>query len=240
MLAINLYPMRHASFLLPVLLLGACTLISPYSITFTNTPDSVIDPSSSTLDFVVSAPTLAYISGVSCEGAEPLEILPVESKDLEVNTVHKLPLSLLKDQPTGAKCEITVTAYDRTTTDRSSQTIELTMNGIPLSKEGAMCGGIAVIQCAEGLTCDMPENPTTSDASGTCVVTDTSSDKSEEDSSEDSAVENTDEASVETTETVESTVTTDTSVDSSTSVEVVPTEQDATDDTVDTTTTPVQ
>lgn len=214
--------MRHASFLLPVLLLGACTLISPYTITFTNTPDSVIDPSSGTLDFVVSAPTLAYISGVSCEGAEPLELLPVESKDMEVNTVHKLPLTLLKDQASGAKCEITVTAYDRTTTNRSSETIELMMNGIPLAKEGEMCGGIAVIQCAEGLSCDMPENPTTSDASGTCVVTDTSSDQSEEESSEDSAVEN--------TETVESTVTTDTSVEDTTAVEVP----------VDTTTTPAQ
>lgn len=232
MRTINFHPMRHASFLLPVLLLGACTLISPYSITFTNSPDSVIDPSSATLDFVVSAPTLAYISGVSCEGAEPLELLPVESKDMEVNTVHKLPLTLLKDQPSGAKCEITVTAYDRTTTDRSSETIELMMNGIPLAKEGAMCGGIAVIQCAEGLTCDMPENPTTSDASGTCVVTDTSSDKSDEESSEDSAVE--------TTETVESTVTTDTSVEDTTVEEVTPADPSTTDSPVDTTTTPAQ
>lgn len=212
--------MRHASFLLPVLLLGACTLISPYTITFTNTPDSVIDPSSGTLDFVVSAPTLAYISGVSCEGAEPLDLLPVESKDMEVNTVHKLPLTLLNGQPAGAKCEITVTAYDRTTTDRSSGIIELTMNGIPLAKEGAMCGGIAVIQCAEGLTCDMPENPTTSDASGICVVTDTSTDKSTEESSEDATVENTEATSTPTTETVESTVTTDTSAEETTAVEV--------------------
>jgi hypothetical protein len=162
--------MRHPLYLLPVLLLGACSLISPYTITFTNEPGEVIDPASSTLDLVVSAPTLAYISGVACEGAEELDILPVESKTMEVNTVHKLPLTLMEGQPSGASCEVTVTAYDRTTTDTASATIELTMAGIPLAEEGEMCGGIAGIQCAEGLSCDMTGSEGIADGSGTCVT----------------------------------------------------------------------
>lgn len=161
--------MRQPFALLPLLLLGGCVLISPYTITFTNEPGEVIVPQSSTLDLVVSAPTLAYISGVSCEGAEELDILPVESKEMEVSTVHKLPLTLMEGQPSGAECEVTVTAYDRTTTDTASATIELTMAGIPLAAEGEMCGGIAGIQCAEGLTCSMIGVEGIADASGNCV-----------------------------------------------------------------------
>lgn len=161
--------MRHAYLLLPVTLLAACSLISPYTITFTNTPESVIDPNSSTLDFVVSAPTLAYISGVSCENAQPMVIYPVASENTEVSTVHKLPLDLLKDQPSGVLCDITVTAYDKTTTEQSSESILLRMNGIAAATEGAMCGGIAAIPCADGLECVI-EDTTIADASGTCSV----------------------------------------------------------------------
>lgn len=147
-----------------------CSLISPYTITFTNTPGSVVDPEFSTLDVVVSAPTLAYISGVSCEGAEPLELLPVVSKDMEVNTVHKLALNLMEGQPAGSDCEVTVTAYDKITTEQSSASIDVKMNGLALVQEGEMCGGIAAFQCAEGLTCEIAD-PTMPDASGTCVET---------------------------------------------------------------------
>ena len=170
--------MRKTFALLPVLFLGACSLISPYSITFTNTPGEVVNPDFSTLDIVVSAPTLAYISGVSCEGAEPLELLPVVNKDMTVGTVHKLTLGLMKDQPAGSTCEVTVTAYDKTTTEQASESIEVKMAGelaaIPETpvrtpaKEGEMCAGIAGFQCEEGLTCQIAD-PTIADASGTCV-----------------------------------------------------------------------
>jgi hypothetical protein len=38
----------------------------------------------------------------------------------------------------------------------------------PSAKEGEMCGGIAGIQCATGLTCKMP-GPVYPDKSGTCA-----------------------------------------------------------------------
>lgn len=206
--------MRQPLFLLPILLLGACSLISPYTITFTNTPGEVVDPATSTLDFVVSASTLAYISGVSCEGAEPMDILPLANKE-GANTVHKLPLTLMKDQPSGAKCEVTVTAYDKTTTEQSSASIELTMNGTRIAVEGELCGGIAGFQCADGLICEIPDS-TVSDASGTCVKP---SESAEETAPVvDTAVEATPETAVEPEASAESTETsteTTTSSDSS-------------------------
>jgi hypothetical protein len=227
--------MRRFLPLLSVVLLGACSLISPYAITFTNTPGSVIDPSSSTLDFVVSAPTLAYISGVSCEGAEALDILPLADKGAEAATVHKLSLSLMKDQPAGAKCEVTVTAYDRTTTDQASASIDLTMNGIPLAKEGEMCGGIAAFRCEEGLTCEIAD-PTIADASGTCVK------PSEEVTppEEEAAVEET-AAPVEETPVVEEPVVeTTTEVEAAETVETPVVEETAPVETTEDTTTPAQ
>ncbi len=229
--------MRRFLPLLSVVLLGACSLISPYTVTFTNTPGSVIDPSSSTLDFVVSAPTLAYISGVSCEGAEALDILPLADKDSEPTTVHKISLSLMKDQPAGAKCEVTVTAYDRTTTDQASASIELTMNGIPLAKEGEMCGGIAAIQCVEGLSCLMPATGQSyPDASGNCVK------PSEEVTPPEEEAEPEVEAAtvVETPVVEEPVVETTTEVEATETVETPVVEETAPVETTEDTTTPAQ
>lgn len=125
----------RSSLVLGSLFLGACSFISPYSITFTNTSGEVIDPELSTLDFVVSAPTLAVISGVSCEGTESLDIVPVANKNAEPTTVHKLPLTLLKNQPAGVECEVTVTVYDKTTTSQASNSILLVMPGSVLTEE---------------------------------------------------------------------------------------------------------
>ncbi len=209
--------MRRLLPILSVVLLGACSLLSPYTITFTNTAGEVIDPSSSTLDFVVSAPTLAYISGVSCEGAEALEILPLADKDSEPTTVHKISLGLMKDQPAGAKCEVTVTAYDRTTTDQASGSIELTMNGISLAKEGEMCGGIAAFQCEEGLTCEIADS-NVADASGTCVVPSEEVDEPEAETTTEAPVEETPVVETPTVETpvVEETAPVETTEDTTT------------------------
>jgi len=78
---------------------------------------------------VVSQATLAYISEISCEGADPLEFLPIVKDDMEVATVHKLPLTALEGQAPGVACEITVTAFDRTTTSQSSASLNVTMIG---------------------------------------------------------------------------------------------------------------
>jgi hypothetical protein len=117
-------------FFLPVcalctLVLSSCALLDPYTITFTNDTNELVDPATSTLDFVVSQPVLAYISRVSCAGADPVDILPVVTPDMEVSTVHKLPLTALSQIGTitgleDIPCEITVTAFDRTTSYTSS------------------------------------------------------------------------------------------------------------------------
>ncbi len=112
-----------------LLLSTGCSLISPYTLTFTNTPGSVVEPESSTLDLVVSAPTLAYISKVSCEGADEIELLPIVQDSTAVSTLHKLPLTALKGMPDGALCDVTVTVFDPTTTETASSTISLKMTG---------------------------------------------------------------------------------------------------------------
>ena len=154
-----------------LLLSAGCSLVSPYTLTFTNTPGSVVEPDTSTLDLVVSAPTLAYVSGVSCEGADAIELLPIVQDSSAVSTLHKLPLTAMKGMPEGALCEVTVTVFDPTTTETASNSIAVTMKGVPLSKEGEMCGGEAGFQCSEGLTCviEAPD-PMMSDASGTCMT----------------------------------------------------------------------
>lgn len=120
---------KFISLLVAGILFSGCALISPYTITFTNDNWEVVDPATSTIDFVVSQATLAYISEISCEGAEPLEFLPIVKDDMEVSTVHKLPLTALEGQAPGVACEITVTAFDRTTTAQSSASLNVTMVG---------------------------------------------------------------------------------------------------------------
>ncbi len=111
-----------------VLMSAGCSLVSPYTLTFTNTPGSVVEPSS-TLDLVVSAPTLAYVSRVECEGGATVELLPIVADKTAVSTLHKLSLDALKGMPAGALCEVTVTVFDPTTTETASDSIEVTMFG---------------------------------------------------------------------------------------------------------------
>lgn len=126
--------MRRASFLLLGLLTG-CSLLSAYTITFTTPEGTVVDPAVNTLDFVISAPALAYISAVECEGSKDLDLLPVLTDDMKVQTAYNLPLTALVGQLAGAECDITVTAFDQSTTSNSRATITVVMAGEPVVEE---------------------------------------------------------------------------------------------------------
>lgn len=117
-----------------LLVLSGCSLVSPYTLTFTNTPGSVVDPTTATVDLVVSAPTLAYVSKVACEGAEDIELLPIVKDASAVSTLHKLSLTAMEGMPAGAACEVTVTVFDPTTTETASSKIKLTMNGVAVEE----------------------------------------------------------------------------------------------------------
>lgn len=120
--------MRRLAILSSVFLLASCSLIAPYNITFTTPKDSVVDPATDTLDFVVSAATLAYISEVECDDAEDIELLPVVTDDMAVTTAHNLPLTMLNGTP-GAECEVTVTAFDQSTTATARATTTVVIAG---------------------------------------------------------------------------------------------------------------
>lgn len=107
--------MRRPAILALSLLLASCSLVSPYRITFTTQEDAVVDPATDTLDFVVSAPALAYISEVECDDADDIELLPVVTDEMEAKTAHNLALTMLNGAA-GSECDITVTAFDQTTT----------------------------------------------------------------------------------------------------------------------------
>ncbi len=123
--------MKKIHFLLALTLLAhtACSLVAPYTITFTNTPGEVIDPALSTLDLVVSAPTLAYVSAVKCENTTGIELLPIVAEGSVPTTLHKLPLSALTGIPAGSPCMVTVTVFDPTTTEQASADILVLMPG---------------------------------------------------------------------------------------------------------------
>lgn len=116
--------MRRLAPLSLLLLLASCSLIAPYTITFTTPKDAVVDPTSDTLDFVVNAPTLAYISEVDCDDADDIELLPVVTDEMQASNAHNLSLTMLNGAA-GAECEVTVTAFDQSTTAtaRSSTTV---------------------------------------------------------------------------------------------------------------------
>lgn len=111
-----------------VLILASCSLIAPYTITFTTPEDSVIDPAVDTLDFVVSAPTLAYVSQVECDDADDIDLLPVVTDDMEVTSAHNLALTMLNGAP-GAECDVTVTAFDQSTTATARATTTVVIAG---------------------------------------------------------------------------------------------------------------
>lgn len=120
--------MRRLAIFSSALLLASCSLIAPYNITFTTPKDSVVDPATDTLDFVVSAATLAYISEVECDDADDIELLPVVTDEMEVATAHNLPLTMLNGAP-GAECEVTVTAFDQSTTATARATTTVVIAG---------------------------------------------------------------------------------------------------------------
>lgn len=113
---------------LGLFLLG-CEFTSPYQITFTTPEDKAVDPLVDTLDFAVNQATLAYLSSVTCEGANKIELLPVASADAVPSTAHNLSLTVLKDQLPETECKVSVTVYDRTTTSTASKSIDLVIEG---------------------------------------------------------------------------------------------------------------
>lgn len=111
------------------LFFGACSLISPYQITFTTPEGTSVDPATDTLDFVVSAATIAYISEAECEGAEDIELLPVLTDDMVSKTAYNLPLIVLMGQAPASTCTLTVTAFDQTTTSSARAKIDVVIAG---------------------------------------------------------------------------------------------------------------
>ncbi len=126
--------MRRPAILALSLLLASCSLVSPYRITFTTQEDAVVDPATDTLDFVVSAPALAYISEVECDDADDIELLPVVTDEMQAKTAHNLALTMLNGAA-GAECDITVTAFDQTTTATAQAEISVVIFGEPVEED---------------------------------------------------------------------------------------------------------
>jgi hypothetical protein len=111
--------------LLSLAMLAGCSFLAPYSITFTTPAQSAVNPATDTLDLALSQPAMAYISGVDCEGHDPIELLPVVNANMESSNVHNLTLELLDGYEATTECSVTVMAFDQTTTANSSSTIAL-------------------------------------------------------------------------------------------------------------------
>lgn len=120
--------MRRLFTLILPFLFGACTLVSPYTITFATPDGKVVNPQTDTLDLVISASALAYISEVECDGAEDVELLPVVDESMQAKTAHNLSLTVLNGAP-GSECDVTVTAFDRTTSESAQNSIALVIEG---------------------------------------------------------------------------------------------------------------
>lgn len=105
--------------------IAGCAFISPYTITFTTPEGSVIDPATSTVDLVINSDALAYISVFKCDDNDAVELLPIVSEEMMTSKVHNLSLEMLSGQVAGAKCKVTVTSFDRTTTANSGESITL-------------------------------------------------------------------------------------------------------------------
>ena len=105
------------------MLLSACEFVVPYSITFTTQEGSIVNPDSDTLDLAINHEAYAYISRLQCDENDPVELLPVLKEDVSASKAHNLSLNLLADQVDGARCEVTVSAYDQTTTSSSHEEI---------------------------------------------------------------------------------------------------------------------
>jgi hypothetical protein len=153
-----------------LMLLSACSLVQPYSVTFTTHEVAVVNTVSDTLDFVLSAPALAYISSYQCEGSEKVELLPIVSEESVAAKAYNLSLVPLVGKQAGSKCEVNITAFDKTTTANSSAKISLYLYSkpTPVAQLNEFCGGIAAIQCADALTCNL--DGSFPDAGGVCAA----------------------------------------------------------------------
>ena len=112
-------------FTLATALFAGCSFVAPYSITFTTPNEAVVDPASSTLDFVVSQPTLAYLSYVQCGDAQAMKLLPVVAEDAVPTQAYNLSLDVLKDEEPGTLCHLEVTAFDESTTSTASEALDV-------------------------------------------------------------------------------------------------------------------
>lgn len=112
-------------FLFASLLFAGCSFVNPYSITFTTPNEAVVDPAVNTLDFVVSQPTLAYLSYVQCGDKEALKLLPVVSETAVPTQAYNLSLDVLKDEAPGTLCRLEVTAFDESTTSTESDGLDV-------------------------------------------------------------------------------------------------------------------
>jgi len=108
-----------------LLFLGGCSFLAPYSITFTTPAQSAVHPLEDTLDLALSQEALAYVSGVDCEGADPIELLPIVNASMKSNKAHNLGLELLDGYEAGTECTVTVTVFDQTTTATTAASISL-------------------------------------------------------------------------------------------------------------------
>lgn len=120
---------------LSLLILGGCSFLAPYSITFTTPAQSAVNPAEDTLDLALSQEALAYVSGVDCEGADPVELLPIVNAAMESKNAHNLTLELLDGFEAGTECTVTVTAFDQTTTATTASSISLYVLEKPVQEE---------------------------------------------------------------------------------------------------------
>lgn len=128
---------------LSAVFLAGCVFLSPYTITFTTPDELVIQPETYTLDLALNDPALVYISSYKCGEDDTVEILPVVTDSMLESNVHNLSLSMLSDVEAGALCKVNVTAFDRTTTATSSDSINLYVRMKPepnYSEEITACG----------------------------------------------------------------------------------------------------
>ncbi len=146
-----------------------CALLSPYQITFSTKENEAVNPKEDTLNLVISSPALAYVSSYKCGDAPEVTVLPVLKDEMVAQMAQYLDLNFLADQVPETLCEINVTAYDRTTTSTAGKKISVYMYSKPVLKasEDELCGGIAAIQCGDGLNCKIEDDYP--DAGGLCV-----------------------------------------------------------------------
>jgi hypothetical protein len=121
--------MKSFSFLSAFVLMGllsGCALVQPYSITFTTPAQTSIDPASDTLDLVVTPAAFAAISSFKC-GNETADIFMSVPEDALPQSAYNLSLEMLSEQASGTECEVTVSAFDKSTNSSSKASLNLTI-----------------------------------------------------------------------------------------------------------------